>query len=619
MDHKSAICRLVRRISSLSFVIVCLVLVHYGQAGSEMFRNGAEHSGFFAGPEVGAFGGIQWRKMADGAVRSSPVVAGGRVFVGDSAGFLYSFDERNGLLNWKHEAGAPIVSSPAVADGTVYVGTRDNRLIAVNAGSGKLIWTLRTGPDAPLAWGYESGDFYSSSPALDGNRIYWGGGDGYEYAVDRKNGTIVWKFKTDGRIRSTAAVSGGDVFFGSFDGRLYAVNAATGKLKWTYETEGVKLKSGDFGYDRRSIQSSPSVWKDSVLIGARDGFLYAVDRQTGKLLWKYDHEISWVNSSPAVADGKVYAASSDARFIDRVDIATGKEDWRFKSDSLVWSSPALTEHFLYVGDWAGNLYVLDSESGKEVWRFRTGARILSSPVLNGGQLYFGDDNGQVFALRPAAVSLKRAVFWDADYAKGAGFQSTEKLRDYLKKNGYDVLDANGLMTFLNDRKSDREPSVVVFAIDFLPKPLDVDKAGESLLKNYLQSGGKVVWVGMPPEMWEKDLKTGQYPSMKIDREVTLSLLGVGHHRGNFDKNMAKATPAGEQWGLDGWWLSSWSADPETVTTVLATDEMGLAAAWVKDFGGAPGTGFVRVPIAETPDGTPLNLDAIKTAAEYFPQ
>jgi hypothetical protein len=32
-----------------------------------------------------------------------------------------------------------------------------------------------------------------------------------------------------------------------------------------------------------------------------------------------------------------------------------------------------------------------------------------------------------------------------------------------------------------------------------------------------------------------------------------------------------------------------------VTTVLGVDEWGLAAAWIKRYGGPPGSGFVRVP------------------------
>jgi hypothetical protein len=48
-----------------------------------------------------------------------------------------------------------------------------------------------------------------------------------------------------------------------------------------------------------------------------------------------------------------------------------------------------------------------------------------------------------------------------------------------------------------------------------------------------------------------------------------------------------------------------------VTTVLALDEWGWAAAYVKSYGGAPGTGFVRVP-----RGDPF---VVYLAAEYRPE
>jgi hypothetical protein len=39
-------------------------------------------------------------------------------------------------------------------------------------------------------------------------------------------------------------------------------------------------------------------------------------------------------------------------------------------------------------------------------------------------------------------------------------------------------------------------------------------------------------------------------------------------------------------------------DAHGVTSVLGRDDWGLAAAWVKNYGGAPGTGFVKVPGAD---------------------
>jgi hypothetical protein len=290
-----------------------------------------------------------------------------------------------------------------------------------------------------------------------------------------------------------------------------------------------------------------------------------------------------------------------------------------KTDSLIWSSPAVAGGMLYTGDWAGNLYAVDRASGKEAWRYRGQGRILTSPVVEDGRLYFGGDDGGIYALNFArGAALKRAVFWDADYAKAANVRNHEALRDYLKASGYEIMNAPDLAKFFDERARDHAPSVVVFAIDFLPKSL-ADGDAQSPLRKYLDAGGKVVWVGLPPALWAIDPKTGDRDIKGLDRDATERLLGVSHAGSNFDANTARVTDAGRRWGLAGWWLSNWSAEPSGVTTVLAEDEMGLAAAWVRRYGGGEGTGFVRVPLVEPAGGAPTNMAAIRLVAEYLPR
>jgi outer membrane protein assembly factor BamB len=620
-----------RRKSLLALLLVCACALFScgnrpvtrdasaADTSTAMFRGGAAHAGVYKSSDASEYGGLQWRVQTGGAVRSSPTLSGGVMYVGSSDGFLYALDAQSGAERWKFDAHSPVLSTPAVAAGLVFFGARDGGLAALDAAMGKQVWAHKAGADAPLAWGHESGDFYTSSPTVSGDKILYGGGDGFLYALRRADGRELWKLKTGGRIRSTPAVEGGTVFVGSFDGCLYAVELDSGKLKWRYETEGAKLNSGDFGYDRRSIQSSPSVADGAVFFGARDGFLYAVEESTGALRWRFDHKISWVNVSPSVADGMVYAGSSDARFVQAVNARTGSEVWRMKTDSLIWSSPSVAGGMLYTGDWAGNLYAVDRASGREAWRYRGQGRILTSPVVEGGRLYFGGDDGGVYAINFArGAALKRAVFWDADYAKAANVRNHEALRDYFKANGYETMNATDLARFFDARASDHAPSVVVFAIDFLPKSL-ADGDAQSPLRKYLDAGGKVVWVGLPPALWAIDPKTGDRDIKGLDRDATERLLGVSHAGSNFDANTARVTDAGCRWGLSGWWLSNWSAEPAGVTTVLAEDEMGLAAAWVRRYGGGEGTGFVRVPLVEPGGGAATNMAAIKVAAEYLPR
>jgi glucose dehydrogenase len=166
------------------------------------------------------------------------------------------------------------------------------------------------------------------------------------------------------------AISQGVVYVGSYDGSVYAIAFASGKLLWRYDTKGRALNPEDFGFDRRSILSSPSVTDGVVYIGSRDAHLYAVDAAKGTLRWLRDYEkdnMTWANSSPAVRDGVVYTGTSYGGFVHALRTADGHELWRFKMPSRVWASPAIAGSNLYITNQSGDLYAVDAVTGKETW------------------------------------------------------------------------------------------------------------------------------------------------------------------------------------------------------------------------------------------------------------
>jgi outer membrane protein assembly factor BamB len=591
------------------------------QTGLAMFRGNAAHSGVYRVTGVERLGGLQWRVQTGGMVQSSPTLYEGVLYVGSGDGNLYAVDPHTGEARWHFAAGRAITSTPAAAQGLVFVGSRDNTFYAVDAATGAKRWKLATGADLPLAWGFETGDLYTSSPALADGVVVFGSGNGQVYAVEAGTGKVRWRFQTEGRVRSSPAIAEGRVYVGSMDGRLYALDLASGRRIWQFDTEGHALRSGDFGFDRRTIQSSPAVADGRVFVGSRDGFLYAVDAERGRLLWRVNHQMSWVNTSPAVADGLVFAGSSDERFVQAVDAKTGKECWHFPTERPVWSSPAVAGSLVYVGDGSGTIYALERATGAERWRHRSGRRILSSPLPADGMLYVGNDDGGVYALRAANSALRRAVFWDSSLVRTSRIVIHQELRDYLRDRGYEVLDSDRLHSFLTERMKDRAPSVVVFAIDHLPPSVAPVAADSVLFRRYLASGGKVVWPGIPPLIWPRDPKTGESGEYKdIHREATTRLLGVDHARGNFDGYGASVTPEGRRWGMTGWWESNWSVDPAGVTETLAVDENGLASSWVKNYGGPAGTGFVRLYGGPWAAGGPTGtFSVVQAVAEYLPR
>jgi hypothetical protein len=414
------------------------------------------------------------------------------------------------------------------------------------------------------------------------------------------------------------------VYVGSYDGSLYAIDLNSGKQMWRYDTKGRSLNSADFGYDSKSILSSPAVSDGVVYVGSRDGCLYAVEARKGTLKWTHDYGGTWAISSPAVRGEIVYMGTADGYSVNALRASDGKEVWEFDMPSRVWSSPAVAGSELYVTNQSGGLYAVDLTSGKESWHFQTRASAQSSPAVANGVVYFGSNDGGVYAIRAdGSQPMQRAVYWDAETAKALVKSDLEpdytdfaKVRDFFQARGYDVLVSATVGDWLSKRISDHAPSAIVFADDILPTPVGGTDPDHGPFRQYLDSGGKVVWVGFPPMLLKLTVENGVMTGATIRWDDANQLLGVsfkGALNGEFNNN--QVTPAGRDWGLGEWWLGSWDLPPSSDTTALSLDERGFAGAWVKNYGGPPGTGFVYV--GKNWDSEVLNRLGI--IAEYRPR
>jgi outer membrane protein assembly factor BamB len=103
------------------------------------------------------------------------------------------------------------------------------------------------------------------------------------------------------------------------------------------------------------IASSPAVSGDLTVIGSKDGFLYALETQTGHLRWK-------------TAVGEVVTAP-----------------------------PVIGEGFVCIQ--AAGTFALDSATGNVLWRAALAGAVQSVPVLAGDTIYLASLSGEVYALR----------------------------------------------------------------------------------------------------------------------------------------------------------------------------------------------------------------------------
>jgi parallel beta-helix repeat protein len=145
-----------------------------------------------------------------------------------------------------------------------------------------------------------------------------------------------------------------------------------------------------------SVESSPAVAGGRVYVGSDDNRVYCLDALTGAFVWSYATGGS-VFSSPAVADGKVYVGSEDHR-VYCLDALTGAFVWSYATGGLVDSSPIVVGGRVYVGSYDHRVYCLDALNGSLLWYYGTGSLVYSSPAVADGKVYVGSTDNHVYCL-----------------------------------------------------------------------------------------------------------------------------------------------------------------------------------------------------------------------------
>jgi outer membrane protein assembly factor BamB len=566
--------------------------------------------------------GVRFAFRADAPIRGTPAVQDGALFVGSSDGVFHAIDAKTGIERWRLRTGGAITSSPAAAQGRVFFASRDGSLYAVDAKAGRVLWSHRFGPDlgSQNYW-----DYYLSSPILADGSLFIGSGDGHLYAFDAATGRVRWRQDAGSRIRATAAVRDGLVVYGTMGGRVCAVNQADGAPRWCFATEGAAHRFEDAGNDTTSVFASPTIAGGLVAVGGRDGFLYALDLATGRQVWRTTHDgSSWILST--AFDGEsLYVGSGSALIVQAADPATGAERWRFATRGAVFGSLAVAGDSVVFSDFTGTLYAIDKRNGALRWQFGMGGRALSAPVVADGVVYAASDNGVLFALdiakaAPRASARQRRIVYREGLKSATAFAWFKNdidvaILDHLKGTGYETMDAAQLEAFLREQLVSAVPSVVVFADNKIPDRLADESAGKALILRYLDAGGKVALLGPNPLAYRADATTGQVT--EIDFALPARVFGVAFPDQRLVGGYYASAPtaAGRHMGLRSGSVSYLAIDAaiNREVTVLALDEYGKASAWLRPYGGRPGTGLLQLSV---PRQDLVDLSEYQAAIEF---
>jgi len=282
------------------------------------------------------------------------------IYIVSKEGFLSAIDDHTGSDVWKHEILITDYDEDILIEyynQTVYYYSGIGTVAAFNAMNGSRTWEVVNLNDIDQILFSDNLLYLVSRPDNQ---------DAYIVALDTMTGDEVWKLSLESF--PWADIIGNKIYIlmreghGGFDGyqkfaKLTVVDKITGDLLWKFNE---KYTHSDIEYFFNN---------DMVYIGTQDSYIYALDSNTGKIIWQtkssgfpcYFHV---ENGTLVVVYDEKYAAGFDAR--------TGEQKWILDVgiDSN-WYPP----DFVIVGDGviyiAGatnrRVYAIEIATGKVLW------------------------------------------------------------------------------------------------------------------------------------------------------------------------------------------------------------------------------------------------------------
>ena len=313
-----------------------------------------------------------WTYEAGEAIESSAAIVGGTVFVGSHKGELVALSLENGSVYWKFSTGSPIgESSPAYSGGVVYIGDLGGWINALNASDGRKLWAFKTGGEI------------KSSPVVVGDSVLIGSYDEHLYCLSARNGSVRWKFKTNGPVHSTPGIADGMAFIAGCDELFRAIRISDGK-------EVFNVSSGAY------TGASPALRGGSAFYGTFDNEVLGVNLAERSVAWRYEHPQRKFPfySSAAVTSTRVVLGGRD-KLVHGLTL-DGKAAWTFTTRARVESSPAIAGGRVFIGSNDGRFYVLNAANGAKVWEFNAGAPLSASPAIANGRIVIGTQDGRLY-------------------------------------------------------------------------------------------------------------------------------------------------------------------------------------------------------------------------------
>ena len=289
--------------------------------------------------------------------------------------------------------GGSVGSGVQYGDGRVFPGTFEHHQMALNATTGDVLWDVETKGAMLFSGSYSDGRFMRGCPF-----------DNTFYCFNATDGDVLWTFNpgTDNGYWCTgSAVAYGIVYALNKDGHLYALDVETGDLVWKYNG------SGPFFFPGNPVVADGKVYATTGQNASYDpakganckSEFVCLDAYSGGVIWKLPIEAFPPRESTCIAYGNLYLIPAYIKELQMDDYYIMNEVWAIGA-SRGWPMWRHDPAHSAAGQSGPTNLTLR-------WKFTAEGAVVSSPSVVDERVYFGSEDKNVYCVDAQTGSL----FW----------------------------------------------------------------------------------------------------------------------------------------------------------------------------------------------------------------
>ncbi|MEK6237924.1 MAG: PQQ-binding-like beta-propeller repeat protein [Planctomycetales bacterium] len=325
-------------------------------------------------------------------------------------------------IRWKVPIRGKGWSSPTVWGNRAWLttATEDGTkmyVLCIDCKTGKTLHDLLVLENEKPEFCHKFNSYASPTPFVEQGRVYAHFGKYGTMCLDAVTGKKIWErrdFKCDHyRGPGASPIIHGDLLFVAFDGfdvqYVVALDKATGKTVWKKQRE-IDYGDNQNNGDRKKAYGTAlivDVGGKPLLISPSAGATIAYNPSDGREIWRCNHGGWNASLRPVHYKGSVFLNTHSGglgtlslRCDGRGDVTKTHVGWTLDKGGRQLPNPLLIGDLLYLVDSLGVATCLEAATGKVVWKERLGGNFVASPIYADGRIYAFNREGAAHVFAP---------------------------------------------------------------------------------------------------------------------------------------------------------------------------------------------------------------------------